>query len=199
MIHPRLLRNAPLLFLILGLLGCVRLPDNVQPVDKFEVERYLGRWYEIARLDHSFEEGLSNVTAQYSLRDDGGLTVLNRGFNERENQWSEAEGKADFVRGRDLGFLKVSFFGPFYSPYVVFDLDRQDYQYAFIAGKGRDYLWLLARTREVSPELKQRFVEAARQRGYPVENLIWVEQDRACAAASSRSLNPGRARIHWKD
>ena len=98
------------------------------------MERYLGKWYEIARLDHSFERGLSRVTAEYSLRDDGGLRVLNRGYAAADGEWSTAEGKAYFVRERDVGYLKVSFFGPFYGSYVIFELDDADYQYAFIAG-----------------------------------------------------------------
>ncbi|WP_300672792.1 lipocalin family protein [Desulfoluna sp.] len=100
---------------ILFLTGCVGMPENVKPVDRFKPEKYMGTWYEIARLDHSFERGLSRVTADYSLRDDGGIRVLNRGYSDEENAWKEAEGKAYFVGGSDQGYLKVSFFGPFYS------------------------------------------------------------------------------------
>lgn len=178
MMRPWIMRAGALL-LLTTLMGCVRLPDNVEPVGGFDVERYLGLWYEIARLDHSFEEGLSNVTAQYSLREDGGLTVVNRGYDEAENRWTEAEGRAFFVRERDEGFLKVSFFGPFFSPYVVFELDQQDYQHVFVAGKDREYLWLLARSPQVSSTLKERFVEVSRKRGFAVEKLVWVDQDRA--------------------
>src|SRR5450631_1213142 len=95
------------------LTGCVGIPENVKPVQNFKPERYLGTWYEIARLDHRFERGLSRVTANYSLRDDGGLEVVNRGYSSKEKKWKEAEGRAYFVKGKDQGFLKVSFFGPF--------------------------------------------------------------------------------------
>ena len=125
------------------------MPENVEPVDEFEVDRYLGRWYEIARLDHSFEKGLSQVTATYSPRKDGGIKVINRGYSAEKQQWKEAEGKAYFVGSNDEAYLKVSFFGPFYGSYVVFELDKKDYQYAFSSGPDNDYLWLLARTPNV--------------------------------------------------
>ncbi|MBE0551844.1 MAG: lipocalin family protein, partial [Ignavibacterium sp.] len=110
--------------LTLLLAGCVVIPENVKLVEHFQVARYLGKWYEIARLDHSFEQGLTHVTAEYSLRQDGGVRVINRGYSAKENKWKEAEGKAYFVNRSDQGFLKVSFFGPFYGSYVVFELDQ---------------------------------------------------------------------------
>ena len=128
---------------IFFLSGCVGIPEGVKPVDNFELDRYLGKWYEIARLDHSFERGLSKVTAHYSLRDDGGINVINRGFSAEKNAWKEALGKAYFVNDADEGHLKVSFFGPFYGSYIVFELDTAGYQYAFISGPDKDYLWLL--------------------------------------------------------
>jgi apolipoprotein D and lipocalin family protein len=94
--------------------GCLGMPEGVYPVEGFDINQYTGKWYEIARLDHSFERGLNNVTAQYSLRDDGGVKVINRGFSPAENKWKEAEGKAYFVKDPNVGYLKVSFFGPFY-------------------------------------------------------------------------------------
>ena len=158
------------------LTACLTVPDAVRPVQGFELERYLGTWYEIARLDHSFERGLSRVTADYSMRDDGGVRVINRGFSVAEGVWSEAEGKAYFVEGPDVGFLKVSFFGPFYGAYVVFELDQQGYQYAFISGWNTSYLWLLARTPTVSDEIMGRFVEQAAELGFDTDALIFVEQ-----------------------
>src|SRR6056297_1758193 len=106
--------------------GCVGTPENIEPVTGFEPERYLGTWYEIARLDHSFERGLSAVTAHYSAREDGGIDVVNRGLDTATGEWETARGRAYFVDGRDRGHLKVSFFGPFYGAYVVFELD-EDY------------------------------------------------------------------------
>ncbi len=161
--------------------GCTGLPDKVQPVSGFELNRYLGTWHEIARLDHSFERGLSQVSAQYSLRDDGGVRVLNRGFDAAKGEWKQAEGKAYFVGTPDVGHLKVSFFGPFYGTYAVFELDKANYQHAFVSGPNTDYLWLLARTPTVSAELKDRFVAMARERGFDTSRLIWVEQTQRAA------------------
>ncbi len=157
------------------LCGCVGLPDQVQPVGDFEAERYLGTWYEIARLDHSFERGLQQVSASYSPREDGGIRVINRGYKTGKARWQEAEGKAYLMGDPDVGHLKVSFFGPFYASYVIFDLDPLE-QTAFVAGNSHDYLWLLARTPQISEQAKQRFIRMARDRGFAVDELIWVEQ-----------------------
>ncbi|WP_210396950.1 lipocalin family protein [Motiliproteus sediminis] len=154
--------------------GCVGIPQGVQPVRDFELARYLGQWYEIARLDHSFERGLSRVSAEYQRRDDGGITVINRGYREADNQWTSAEGKAYFVNEPDQAYLKVSFFGPFYGSYVVFDIDRNDYQYAFVSGPTLNYLWLLARTPTVDEKVIERFIEAANARGFDTDQLIFV-------------------------
>lgn len=158
---------------LLGLSGCMGMPEGVTPVKPFELERYLGTWYEVARLDHSFERGLSRVTAEYRRLPDGGVRVVNRGFDKEKGEWKEAEGKAYFVEGEDQGYLKVSFFGPFYSSYVVFGLD-EGYETAFVAGFSRDYLWLLARQPEVGEEVKARFLERAEALGFDVAQLIWL-------------------------
>jgi apolipoprotein D and lipocalin family protein len=163
--------------LALGLAGCVKLPDNVQPVTGFEPNRYLGTWYEIARLDHSFEEGLSRVTAEYSLREDGGIKVLNKGYSEEKGEWNEAEGKAYFVEDEQTGYLKVSFFGPFYGAYGIFGLDKENYQYSWVSGPNTDYLWLLAREPQMAEEDKQAFVERAAELGFDTDELIWVEHE----------------------
>ena len=168
------MKNALLMLGAWLLTGCLGMPDTVQPVTGFELNRYLGSWYEIARLDHSFERGLSRVTAEYSMRDDGGVKVVNRGFKQQDNDWQEADARAYFVNSPSEAYLKVSFFGPFYGSYVVFDLDPE-YQYAFVAGQSKDYLWLLARTPEVSPEVMQRFLQMAEERGFDTDALIFVE------------------------
>lgn len=165
------------LFIALALGGCTGMPEGVRPVEGFDAERYLGTWYEIARLDHSFERGLSRVTAEYGRREDGGIRVVNRGFSASTGEWEEAEGKAYFVESEDLGHLKVSFFGPFYGSYVVFELDREGYQYAFICGFNRSYLWLLARTPQVDPEIIGRFTQRAAALGFETEELLFVEHD----------------------
>ena len=154
--------------------ACLGYPKTVVPVQEFELQRYLGKWYEIARLDHSFERGLEKVTAEYSLREGGGILVRNRGYSTTENTWEDAEGKAFFVEEPDRGYLKVSFFGPFYGSYVVFELDQEGYQYAFVSGPNESYLWFLSRTPTVSEDLLSRFEERARVLGFRTEDLILV-------------------------
>lgn len=159
--------------------GCMGLPKNVTPVEGFNINQYLGKWYEIARLDHSFERGLNNVSATYSLRDDGGVRVLNRGYLAADDKWKTAEGKAYFVNNEKTGHLKVSFFGPFYSSYIIFELDKEAYQYAFISGYNKSYLWLLARTPQVGDEIIKHFVNKAKQLGFDTDKLIFVQHDKA--------------------
>ncbi|HON59093.1 MAG TPA: lipocalin family protein [Smithella sp.] len=160
--------------LILLLTGCVGMPENVTPVGNFNIERYLGKWYEIARLDHSFERGLNSVSAEYSLRPDGGVRVVNRGFSMKERQWKEVEGRAYFVRGRNEGFLKVSFFGPFYGSYIILDLDQENYSYALVCGPDKSYLWLLARAPRLDAKVTERLVKKAAALGFATERLIFV-------------------------
>lgn len=161
--------------LMLG--GCLGMPASVIPINDFELDRYLGKWYEIARLDHSFERGLEQVTADYTPREEGGVHVINRGFSTEKQQWREAEGKAFFVGPPSEGYLKVSFFGPFYGSYVIFELDRDGYRHAFVCGPTTSYLWLLSRTPTVAPEVWSRFIEKAGQLGFNTEKLIVVKHD----------------------
>ncbi|WP_045406760.1 lipocalin family protein [Vibrio jasicida] len=164
-----------LLLSLVTLFGCTSKPDGVEPVNNFELQPYLGKWYEIARLDHSFERGLSNVTAEYELREDGGVTVINRGYSEEDKEWTQADGKAYFVDGENTGHLKVSFFGPFYSSYIVFELG-ENYDYAFISGFNHYYLWLLSRTPTVDKATVERFKQVAKEKGFVLDELILVEQ-----------------------
>ncbi|MCB1772478.1 MAG: lipocalin family protein [Gammaproteobacteria bacterium] len=175
---PRHCVALPLLLATLLLTGCTGHPKTVTPVEGFELDRYLGKWYEIARLDHGFERGLSNVTAEYRLRDDGGVQVINRGYLAEKDEWKQADGRAYFVGETDRGHLKVSFFGPFYGAYVVFGLDRENYQYAFISGPDTDYLWLLARSPLRDDGLIAHFRETASRAGFDTDSLIIVEHDR---------------------
>jgi apolipoprotein D and lipocalin family protein len=156
--------------------GCVGLPDNVAPVGDFKLERYLGKWYEIARLDHSFERGLTHVTADYSSRPDGGVRVVNRGYSEKEASWKEIEGKAYFVGQPHQGYLKVSFFGPFYGSYIVFELDHQGYEYSMVSGPDKSWLWILARRPAMDDALKKTLVERAAQLGFDTGKLLFVNQ-----------------------
>lgn len=151
------------------------IPDNVDPVRGFEVGRYLGRWYEIARLDHSFERGLINVTAEYSLRDDGGIKVVNRGFDQKSNRWKEAVGRAYLLEDKDIGRLKVSFFGPFYGAYNIIELDRKDYSYSLVCGPNRDYLWILSRKSDMEESIKAKLINRAKNLGFDTDRLIFVK------------------------
>ncbi|WP_137170053.1 lipocalin family protein [Marinomonas sp. FW-1] len=156
------------------LAGCTSAPKNIDPVTQFQLERYLGTWYEIVRQDHAFEEGLSEVTATYSMREDGGVAVLNRGYSAEDKAWREAEGRAYFVNSSNVGHLKVSFFGPFYGAYVIFELDQKDYQYAMISGPSRDYFWLLSRTPTMPEAVKRRLLAKAEALGFPMDKLVTV-------------------------
>lgn len=169
----------PLFILLAAIIlsGCLGMPKGVSPVNDFDVGRYMGKWYEIARLDHSFERGLEHVSAYYSLREDGGVAVLNRGYSPEDGEWSEAEGKAYFVSGENEGYLKVSFFGPFYGSYVIFGLDKENYQYAFVSGPDKSYLWLLSREPSLPSSVIDTFTEQSRALGFDVDNLIFVRHD----------------------
>ncbi|CAE6926689.1 lipoprotein Blc [Vibrio sp. B1REV9] len=171
------MKSLKLLFLVslTTLFGCTSKPDGVEPVNNFELKPYLGKWYEVARLDHSFERGLSNVTAEYELRKDGGVTVINRGYSDEEQAWNQADGKAYFVGDENTGHLKVSFFGPFYSSYIVFELG-QNYDYAFVSGFNHDYLWLLSRTPTIDATTIERFKQVAKSKGFKLDELILVDQ-----------------------
>ena len=170
-----------LLIALMTLAGCTGKPDNIKPVENFQADRYLGTWYEIARIDHRFEKGLSQVTAQYSLRGDGGIKVVNRGYSAKDGKWKESVGKAYFVDGKDKGFLKVSFFGPFYGSYIVFELEPKDYRYALVSGPDTSYFWLLSRTPDMDPALRDRLISTVVAKGYKREDIILVDQRPATA------------------
>jgi len=157
--------------------GCTGAPEGVEPVTGFELDRYLGTWYEVARLDHRFERGMSNVTATYSMRDDGGVKVVNRGYLADKDKWESATGKAYFVGDSDTGQLKVSFFGPFYGGYNIVELDTTDYSYSLVVGPNRDYLWILSRTPQLDPDLLASIVDTAAELDFPVDELIYVKHD----------------------
>ena len=169
------LKIGGIILLVTLLFGCTSVPDGIKPVSNFELPRYLGKWYEVARLDHSFERGLEQVSAVYSMQEDGGVSVVNRGFNSAKRDWQEALGKAYFVGDSSTGHLKVSFFGPFYASYVFFLLDINEYKYAMITGPEREYLWILARSPTLSAELLDSLVKHAKEMGFDTEKLIYVE------------------------
>lgn len=159
---------------LLVLTACTSKPDGIEPVKDFELDRYLGTWYEIRRLDQPFEKGLSQVTAEYTLRDDGGVNVINRGYNAETNEWKTANGKAYFVGDKSEAFLKVAFFGPFFASYIVFDTDYDNY--AYVTGPDKTYLWLLSRSPVVNDDVIDRFLNIAEEKGYKTDQLINVQQ-----------------------
>lgn len=163
-----------LIISIMTLMSCSSMPSNIVPVSNFELQRYMGKWYEIARLDHRFERGLNGVTATYSIEVNGTVRVENRGFSSKDQEWKTAVGKAKIAKDPELGYLKVSFFGPFYGPYVIFNLDTKNYQYAYVTS-GQKYLWFLSRTPDVSEEMKEDFIDTAKKYGYETDNLIFVK------------------------
>ena len=156
------------------LAGCATAPPaGLQPIAPFDVQRYQGTWFEVARLDHAFERDMRDVTARYTLQADGSVQVLNRGFDMKKNDWRQAIGKAVFIGESDQASLKVSFFGPFYGGYHVIALDP-DYRWSMVVGPDRDYLWILSRTPQLEPAVIVQLRDKALAWGLPFERLIWV-------------------------
>lgn len=156
--------------------SCAKMPKGAEPVKNFQKEKYLGKWYEIARLDFKYERNLNNTTATYSLNDDGTIKVDNQGYNYVKKEWDQAIGKAKFVGDETVGQLKVSFFASFYSGYNVIALDS-DYTYALVAGKNLNYLWILSREKTIPEAIKQEYLGIAEELGYKISDLVWVEHD----------------------
>jgi len=158
-----------ILFLILAGFLCYRIFKPIPPakevVTSFDVEKYSGKWYEIARLDFYWEKGLSQVTAEYTLNPDGTIKVDNKGFDAKKNKWKQSVGKAKFIGNKDEGALKVSFFGPFYSGYNVVKIDPE-YRYALVFGEDLDNMWILSREKTIPEDIKQRFLSKAKSLGY---------------------------------
>jgi apolipoprotein D and lipocalin family protein len=159
-----------------ALAACTGVPDGVAPVTGFDAQRYVGTWYSIARLDHPFERGLTNVSARYALRPDGTVEVVNVGFRRDRCEWERIEGSARFVGAPDVGSLGVTFQWPFTGGYHVFALDRDGYRWAMVSGPNRDYLWILAREPTLAPEIRERLVAQARAAAFPVDELQAVDQ-----------------------
>ena len=157
--------------------SCASIPKNAKPVENFDVDKYLGSWYEIARFDFRFEKDMNNVMAQYSLNEKNNVTVLNSGYNYKKEEWVSANGVAKFRGDKNKAALKVSFFGPFYSGYNVIALD-DDYKYALVAGKSLKYLWILSREKSIPEEIKTAYLKIAQEVGYDTSKLIWVEHNK---------------------
>lgn len=154
----------------------VKIPQNAKAIQGFDGEKYLGKWYEIARLDHHFEKNMSNATAVYSFNEDKSIQVINTGYDEKKKKWKSVTGQARFVNHPTEGRLKVSFFKPFWGAYNIIDL--VEYRYALVIGSNTNYLWILSREKEIPQEIKDRFLAKAQNLGFATENLIWVKHDK---------------------
>lgn len=170
---PSLLR----FLLITTALGCTGIPEGLAPVEDFDPARYLGKWYEIARLDHSFERHLNNVSAIYTRDENGDIRVQNEGFNTKTKTWEKIGGRARFIASDDVGSLKVSFFWPFYGGYHIIALDRQKYRYAMVSGPSRSYLWILSRQKTLDQNIYDELISKAASWGFDTAELIRVAHD----------------------
>ena len=158
--------------------SCASIPKNATAVTNFDVNRYLGSWYEIARFDYRFEKNLDNVAAQYSLNDNGTIKVLNSGYNFKSNEWKSTTGIAKFKKDKSIAEIKVSFFRPFYSGYNVIAIDK-DYKYALVAGRDLSYLWILSREEIIPENIKKEYLALAQKIGYETDKLVWVKHEKS--------------------
>lgn len=165
-----------ILITMLGIYSCATIPKNAKAVKPFDKEKYLGKWYEIARFDFKFERHLNNTTAEYSLNNNGSIRVNNKGYNTQKNEWKQAIGKAKFVGDEHTAMLKVSFFGPFYSGYNVIAID-DNYKYALVAGASLKYLWILSREPSIPEDIKTKYLTLAKKIGFETSNLLWIKHD----------------------
>ena len=163
--------------LIFGFYSCRTIPQNAVAVKSFDKEKYLGKWYEIARFDFKYERNMDNTTAEYSLNEDGKVKVNNQGYNTIKGEWKQAIGKAKFVGDESIAMLKVSFFGPFYAGYNIIAVD-ENYKYALVAGKSLKYLWILSRETEIPDDIKVKYLKIAENIGYDTSNLLWIKHDK---------------------
>lgn len=163
--------------ILMFLNSCATIPNGATAVKPFDKEKYLGKWYEIARKDFKYERNLSNTTAEYSLNDNGTIKVDNQGYDTITGKWTQAIGKAKFIGEENIAKLKVSFFGPFYSGYNVIAIDSE-YKYALVVGKNLKYLWILSREINIPVEIKDKYLKIAEEIGYNTADLIWVKHDK---------------------
>ncbi|MBW6459913.1 MAG: lipocalin family protein [Bacteroidales bacterium] len=172
------MKHLPLLITFIILTSCSSSMKKLTTVPDVDIQSYTGKWYEIARLPNSFEKGLICVTAEYSLRDDGKITVINAGHKESDPAAAKSiRGKAWVPDKNEPGRLKVQFFWPFAAGYYIFHLDRENYQYALVGNPSRKFLWILAREPQMEEALYQELVDVAQENGFAVEKLLWVKQD----------------------
>jgi len=176
------------IFLLISflLVSCTGIPKGMQAIDDFEASRYMGTWYEIARLDHYFERGLENISATYTLRDDGSIDIVNKGRNTESDEWKIANGKAYFIDRPNKGRLKVSFFGPFYESYNIIALDKDNYSYAMVTGPTKSNLWILSRTKQLHKKIFDELLATAKKQGFATDELIIVNHDQQNPAGIAR-------------
>jgi apolipoprotein D and lipocalin family protein len=177
MTNNKIIPSLITIIMAFALFSCSTIPKGAVAVQPFDVKKYLGKWYEIARLDFKYERNLNNTTAHYSFNDDGSIKVDNRGYNVKKKEWKQAVGKAKFVDKEDVAMLKVSFFGPFYAGYNVIALD-DDYKYALVAGEKLKYLWILSRETSIPDNIKNEYLRIAEEIGYNTSDLLWIEHDK---------------------
>lgn len=179
--------SALMAVLVLSACSTPKTPDGIQPVTGFDVDRYTGHWHEVARIDNTFERGLSQASATYTRNADNTVKVVNRGYDPVRKEWKEAEGTARFVGEPTRAALKVSFFGPFYGGYNVVALD-ENYQWAMVVGSSKDYLWILSRTPTVPAHVREHLLERAQALGIDVERIVWAASPAADQLAKRRAV-----------
>lgn len=153
------------------------IPTDATPIDNFDITKYLGKWYEIARLNYRYEKGLSNVTANYTMNNNGSISVVNKGYDEKKEEWESTKGKGKFIGDKKTGRLKVSFFGPIYSAYNIIALDK-DYQSAVVVGSNTDYAWILSRTPELPEEVINQHLKTLEDVGVKTSEMVWPTHDK---------------------
>lgn len=175
------MKNKLYLLVILGMIftfhSCRTIPKTAVAVEPFDKGKYLGKWYEIARIDFKFEKNLNNTTAEYSLNENESIKVNNQGYNTVKGKWTQAFGKAKFVGDDTIAMLKVSFFGPFYAGYNVIAID-ENYKYALVAGSSLEYLWILSRETKIPDDIKDKYLKVAEEAGFDTSELLWITHDK---------------------
>ncbi|MGI6074590.1 MAG: lipocalin family protein [Fermentimonas sp.] len=152
-------------------------PKNVEPIKDFDIDRYLGKWYEIARLDVYWERYMDNTTTEYCLNDDGTIDVKNMGYNFKKGKWQVADGSARIAGDKNIGVLEVKFFGPFYSGYNVIAIEG-DYEHALVIGRSTKYCWILSREASITESVRTKLVSKAMECGVDVDKLLWIPHHR---------------------
>jgi len=150
--------------------------SDLPTVEKVDLIRYAGLWYEIARLPNSFEKGLECVTANYTLKPNGKVEVLNKGFSAKKGAFKSSKGKAWVPDDNYPGRLKVSFFWPFAGNYYIISLDK-DYAYALVGDPSRKYLWVLSRTKILDEAIYSELLEKARILGFDIDKMLLIKHD----------------------